>query len=264
MFLVLPALIVVPMALTPRDMLEFPPRGVSVRPFVDFFHDRAWTDAALTSFEVAALAVACATILGTAAAWALHGWTTRTRGVVAGMILVPLAIPSVVLAIADFEVFARLRLVGTVFGIGMAHAVITAPYVYLAVNVSLFGLDPTLIRSAESLGATWLTVYRRLYWPITRGGILAGGVFAFAVSFDEVVVSLFLQAPGATTLPVQMFTAIQYDLAPKIAAVAALLVGASSAIFLLQGGLMGGRRAVAARLNLPVASRAQAEATTEV
>src|SRR5262249_14930734 len=74
-------------------------------------------------------------------------------------------------------------------------------------------------------GARGLSVWRHVYWPAVRPGVLAGAIFAFAVSFDEVVIALFLQGPAATTLPVRMFTSIQYDLTPKIAAIAALLLG---------------------------------------
>ena len=80
------------------------------------------------------------------------------------------------------------------------------------------------MRSARSLGAGRLAVFRFVYWPAIRPGLLAGGVLGFAVSFDDVVLSLFLQGPTTITLPVRMFTAIEYDLTPKIAASASVFI----------------------------------------
>jgi putative spermidine/putrescine transport system permease protein len=80
------------------------------------------------------------------------------------------------------------------------------------------------VRSARSLGAGKLSVFRHVYWPAIRPGVLSGCILGFAVSFDEVVVALFLQGPSTVTLPVRMFTAIQFELTPKVAASASLFI----------------------------------------
>jgi putative spermidine/putrescine transport system permease protein len=97
--------------------------------------------------------------------------------------------------------------------------------VFLSVQTSLTAeLNPSLVRSARSLGAGKLSVFRHVYWPAIRPGVLSGCILGFAASFDEVVVALFLQGPTTVTLPVRMFTAIQFELTPKVAASASLFI----------------------------------------
>ena len=223
LFLLVPILIIVPMALTRGDLLTFPPDGISVRPFRDFFGDAQWITSTITSLKVAVLATAIASTTGSAGAMALHRNPTRLKGAITTVILLPLMIPVIVLALGDYLFLARLELLGGWAAIGLAHSVLVTPYVFIAVQASLAGLDPALPRAARSLGGGSVAMFRDVYWPAIRPGLLGGAVFAFVGSFDEVVVSLFLSGPSVTTLPVQMFTSLQYDLSPKIAAVASLL-----------------------------------------
>jgi putative spermidine/putrescine transport system permease protein len=118
------------------------------------------------------------------------------------------------------------------------------PYVFISVQTSLaVGLKTALLRSARSLGAGRLAVLRFVYWPEIRPGLLAGGVLGFAVSFDDVVLSLFLQGPTTVTLPVRMFTAIEYDLTPKIAASASVFIALAVLSLTIQGLSSRGRTA---------------------
>jgi ABC-type spermidine/putrescine transport system permease subunit II len=243
-FLAVPTLIIIPMAFTESQLLRFPPEGFSLAPFRNLAQDTQWTEAAVTSVKVAAIAVVLSCVVATTAAISLHGWQFRGKGLVVAIILVPLIAPLVVLALADYQFLARYQLVGTVQGIGLAHAVIATPFVFLSVQASLAGLDPALERSAKSLGAGTLNLWRHVYWPAVRPGLLAGALFAFIASFDEIVIALFLQGPGATTLPVKMYTDIQFELTPKIAAVAAILVGAATTVLLIQAILLMRRRAL--------------------
>ena len=128
---------------------------------------------------------------------------------------------------------SRLGLLHGWLPIGLAHTVLVTPYVYIAVQASLAGLDPALSRAASSLGAGSFALLTAVYWPAIRSGLLAGALLAFVGSFDEVVIAFFLSGPNSTTLPVQMFTAIQFDLTPKIAAVSSLLFAMS--VLLLAG-----------------------------
>lgn len=104
-------------------------------------------------------------------------------------------------------------------------------------------LNTALIRSARSLGADRGNLYRHVYWPAIRPGVISGAMLGFAVAFDEVVVALFLQGPDAVTLPVRMSTAIQFQLTPKISAAASLFILLASLALLLQG-LLAARRPV--------------------
>lgn len=254
LFLVVPTAVVIPMALTPRRYIEFPPSGLSVHAFADVFHDPAWMSAAATSLQVALIAMLVSCFAGATAAIGLHGRKFRGKGMLVGFILMPIVIPLVVLGLAYYQDFARYHLVGTVLGIGIAHSVLATPYTYLTVEASLAGLDPALIRAARSLGAGSLSLLRHVYFPAMRTGLLAGAVLAFAVSFDEAVIALFLQGPQATTLSVKMFTDIQYELTPKIAAVSSMLVGVAMLVLLVY---------VAALRHQRLAARRKTESLTE-
>jgi ABC-type spermidine/putrescine transport system permease subunit II len=243
LYLMLPALIVVPMALTKGQFLQFPPIWVSLHSFRDFFDDHSWVDSALISAKVAVLAVVIALAAGVSAGLALHGSSFVGKRAVTAIILTPIVVPLVVLALADYLLFDALRLGGSWVAIGLAHALLGTPYVFIAIQTSLVGLRPALVRSAQSLGAGPLAVLRHVYWPALRPGVLSGMIFAFAASFDEVVIALFLQSPSATTLPIRMFNSIQYDLTPKLAAASSLLLCFAVVVLTAQAVLMSRRSA---------------------
>jgi putative spermidine/putrescine transport system permease protein len=240
-FLLLPSLVIVPMALTKGQMIQFPPVWISVHSFTDYINDPQWLRSTVLSFQVAALAVAIGCVTGSAAAVALHGKRFPGKGLVTGAIVVPL----VVFALGGYLVFARLHMAGGWVAIGLLHGMLVTPYVFISVQTSLLAaLNPLLVRSARSLGAGRLAVLRHVVWPAIRPGVLAGGLLGFAVSFDEVVVALFLQGPQAVTLPVRMYTEIQFELTPKVAASASLFLALSVLVLLAQAAVM--RRRVAA------------------
>jgi putative spermidine/putrescine transport system permease protein len=244
-FLLLPSLVIVPMALTKGQMIEFPPIWISVHSFTDYLGDPQWFESTLLSFQVAALAVVIGCVTGSAAAVALHGKRFSGKGLVSGAIMAPIVVPLVVFALGGYLVFARLHMAGGWVAIGLLHGMLVTPYVFISVQTSLLAaLNPLLVRSARSLGAGRLSVLRHVVWPAIRPGVLAGGLLGFAVSFDEVVVALFLQGPRAVTLPVRMFAAIQFELTPKVAASASLFLALSVLVLLAQGVVM--RRRVAA------------------
>ncbi|MBV8663355.1 MAG: ABC transporter permease, partial [Hyphomicrobiales bacterium] len=241
LFLLAPLLIVVPMALTKGDLLGFPPQWISIRHFAELMQDEEWLQAFSNSMKVAALATAIALVVGTSSALALHRSRIPFKGLITTIILAPIMVPVVVLALGDYLFLANVRLVGSWVSIGLAHSVIVTPFVFVAVQASLTGLDPSLMRAARSLGGGNVALFRDVYWPAIRTGILGGAIFAFVGSFDEVVVALFLAGPASTTLPVQMFTSIQYDLTPKIAAVSSLLFAFSVVALSAQAFVSGGR-----------------------
>ena len=242
LFLVLPSLIIVPMALTRGQMIQFPPEWISVHAFADYLGDPGWMASTLLSLRIALLAVVVGAVCGSSAAVALHGRRFTGRSVLVGIIMAPIVIPVVVLALGDYLLFAPLRLIGSPVAIGLAHGLLATPYVFISVQTSLTaGLDPVLVRSARSLGARPFSVLRHVYWPAVRPGVAAGSLLGFSVSFDEVVTASFLQGPGVITLPVHMFTSIQYELTPTIAAAASVFLGLALAALLLQALLTRGR-----------------------
>jgi ABC-type spermidine/putrescine transport system permease subunit II len=243
-FLLLPSLVIVPMALTKGQMIQFPPIWISVHSFTDYLGDPQWSHSTVLSLQVAALAVVIGCVSGTASAVALHGARFPGKGLLTGVILAPIIVPVVVFALGGYLVFARLHVLGGWVAIALLHGILVTPYVFISVQTSLVAaLNPLLVRSARSLGAGRLSVLRHVVWPAIRPGVLGGGLLGFAISFDEVVVALFLQGPQAVTLPVRMFTEIQFELTPKVAASASLFLALSVVVMLAQGVVMRRRMA---------------------
>ncbi|WP_409181240.1 ABC transporter permease [Amycolatopsis sp. VS8301801F10] len=219
--LVAPTLVVIPMSFGAGSTFEFPPKDWSWHWYAEFFTSKQWLAALANSVQVGLLAAALATVLGVAAALALD----RMRGgVVRQLLMAPMILPGVVVAVAIYGVFLRWQLNGTMLGFVLAHAVLGLPFVLTSVRTSLAGYDPTMEKAAASLGAPRLTTLRKVVLPIIAPGVLSGFVFAFATSFDEVVVALFLQTPAIKTLPVKMYESIVLEIDPTIAAASSLIV----------------------------------------
>jgi putative spermidine/putrescine transport system permease protein len=234
-FLLLPSLVIVPMALTAGRLIQFPPDGLSVHSFYDYLSDPDWVASTLLSFKVALFAVLIGGLAGSASAIALHGRRFPGRSLVTALILAPIVVPVVLLALGDYLLLAPLRLIGSWVALALAHGMLVTPYVFISVQTSLaVELNPALSRSARSLGAGAASVFRHVTWPAIRLGVLAGGMLGFAVSFDEVVIALFLQGPATVTLPVRMYTSIQYELSPKIAASASVFLGLALLVLVVQ------------------------------
>ncbi len=150
----------------------------------------------------------------------------QTRGVASCRIApsFPVKSPVVIVGVAVYLVFSPLGLSGSYTGLILAHAVLGVPFVVITVTATLQGFDYNLIRAAASLGADPVTAFFKVTLPLVAPGVISGALFAFATSFDEVVVTLFLASPEQSTLPRQMFSGIRDNISPTIAAVATVLV----------------------------------------
>ncbi|MET9336476.1 MULTISPECIES: ABC transporter permease [unclassified Nonomuraea] len=232
-WLVVPALIVVPLSFTDKPSLKFPPDGYSTRWYENFFGDAAWMSALGTSVQVALLVTVVATTLGTAAALGLTRAKIKGLALAQGSMLAPMIVPGVVLAIGTYAVFLKLQLVGTLAGFVMAHTVLALPFVIIPVTASLRGFDRRLEDAAASLGASRWTAFRSVTLPLVAPGVASGALFAFVTSFDEVVVSLFIQSPYLQTLPVKMYASVTRETDPTIAAAATMIIALTTTLVLV-------------------------------
>ncbi|NIO04888.1 MAG: ABC transporter permease subunit [Proteobacteria bacterium] len=173
-----------------------------------------------------------ATILGTLASFAIVRGDFKGRRLAYGIILSPLIIPVIITSVAVYYLFARLHLVGTLWGLVLAHTVLAIPFVVVNVTATLQGFDMTVERAALSLGANRLVTFRKVTFPLIWPGIVSGALFAFITSFDEVVVAIFLTG-SKPTLPKQMWDGIRISINPTISAVASLLIVFSILLLLL-------------------------------
>lgn len=224
LFLALPILVVVVVSLSSATYLTFPPPAFGLRWYTAYFTSDDWLRSTWLSLWVAACVVALATLLGTLAAVGIGRLPRALRVPAAALIVSPLIVPVIVAAIGIYYVFARYGLVGTPVGLILAHTCLAAPFVFISVSASLAGIDRRLEQAALSLGATPGGTFLQITLPLIRPGVIAGALFAFVASFDELVVALFLSGSDAVTLPRRMWDDVQYQIEPTIAAVSTLTI----------------------------------------
>nr|WP_276209535.1 ABC transporter permease [Pseudomonas lutea] len=232
-FLVVPILVIVPLSFNEGSFLSYPLSGFSLRWYEEFLGSQEWMRALRNSLIIAPAATLLATALGTLAAVGLARGEFRGKGLVTAVLISPMIAPLVIVAVALYFFFAQMNLLNSYLGLVLAHAVLGVPFVVITVSATLQGYDRNLSRAAASLGAPPFFAFRKVMLPLIAPGVISGGLFAFATSFDEVVVTLFLASPAQRTLPMQMFGGIRENLNPTIAAAATLMIGASALLLLL-------------------------------
>lgn len=240
-FLIAPILMLFPLSVEPGIVLRFPPTGFSMRWYAAYFAEGAWIRSTALSLGVAAVAAAVATLLGTAAALGLR--QVPGSKAVNAILISPMLLPTIVVSIAIYGVYAKLGLVGSPIGISLAHAILGIPFVVLNVGAALRAVPSALDDAALGLGATRFNAIIFVTFPLIWRGIAAGAVFAFVLSFDEVVIAKFLSSSTNATLPKRMLDGIFFDLTPLLAAVSVVLVLFN--IILVVIGLRFSTRAVA-------------------
>jgi putative spermidine/putrescine transport system permease protein len=238
-FLCSPLLIIIVLAFSDAPFLTFPPPGFSLRWFENFLARPDWTSAAWTSITVGLSTMIVATLAGGMAAVAIVRGSFPGRGLLLGFMVSPVVIPTMVLAIALYYVFAPLGLVGTRSGLVLAHSVLAIPFVVLVVSGALRSTDITLERAARTLGAPPLSAFVRVTLPAIRPAVLTAAFFAFLASFDELVIALFIAGTGSRTLPKRMWEGIREEIDPTIAAVAAMLIGLTLMLILISEFVRG-------------------------
>jgi putative spermidine/putrescine transport system permease protein len=224
LFLVAPIAVVVPLSFSSGSFLHYPLPGFSLRWYADFFSSQFWLPPLWNSIFVGSVSTVLAMVLGTMAAIGL--WRTKFFGhrVALAIIAAPMIVPEIIMAVGMYFAFAPLKLTNSFSGIILAHTALAAPFVVITVLATLSGFDRSLVRAAANLGANPVVVFFRVMLPLILPGVVSGGVFAFAVSFDEVIAVLILGGPGQRTLPRQMFSGINENISLTITAAATLLI----------------------------------------
>jgi putative spermidine/putrescine transport system permease protein len=226
-FLLAPILAIVPLSFNSREFLTYPLSGFSLRWYEQFFTSAEWMRAFKNSFLIGSFATLLATGLGTLAAIGLTQADFRLKGLVMAVLLSPMIVPVIIVAVGFYFFFAPLGLTGSYLGLILAHAALGAPFVVVTVTATLQGFDRSLTRAAASLGAGPATAFFRVVLPLIGPGVASGALFAFAASFDEVVVVLLVAAPEQRTLPREMFSGIRENFSPVITAVATVMIAVS-------------------------------------
>lgn len=231
-FLYLPILIMAVMSFNASPFYQLP-IDWSLDWFTALAGNTPLIAATWNSLYVAAITTVIATTLGTAAALALHRYQFRGKKLLQALLFPPIAIPWLITGTAMLIFFFAVGIGRGLHAILLGHVALALPYVIVVVSARLRTFQPELEEAALSLGASQWQATRRVTLPWIAPGIVAGGLFAFAVSFDQFVVSYFLSTPGQTTLPVQIYAAIRKGFTPEINAVSTIIIVLSMTLMLL-------------------------------
>ena len=231
LFLVAPLVAIVPLSLNRSTYLTYPMPGLSLRWYEAFFASAMWQLSIRNTFVVGTASALLATTLGTLAALGMARPNFPLRGLVMALMISPMVVPFVITALGMFFFFSQAGLTNSLTGLILAHTALGVPFVVITVSATLQGFDRNLPRAAAALGARPFYAFRRVTLPVIAPGVAVGALFAFATSFDEVVVTVFLVGPAQRTLPRQMFSGIRENLDPTIVAVATFMMLIS--VFLL-------------------------------
>jgi putative spermidine/putrescine transport system permease protein len=233
LLLVLPTLVVVIVSFTSGFSLRFPPPGYSLRWYGELLNAWQLHFAATNSFKVATWTTALSVMLGVAAALAVarsERWSAR---VLDSFFMSPLVLPALSLGLAALMFFSLVGLPVSPLTLVIGHTIVCVPYVVRTTVAALAQLNPTLLESSASLGATRLMTFRRVTLPLIRPGILAGAFIAFMASFDNVPISLFLRDANTDMLPIRMWQDLEGRLDVTIAALSGVMIAATLALMLV-------------------------------
>jgi putative spermidine/putrescine transport system permease protein len=239
LFLIAPIIVVFPLSFSSGELLTLPVPGYSWRWYDDFFNSSKWLVATRNSFIVGVATAVLATLLGTIGALGIFLGRFRGKTLLIALLSLPMVVPVVVTAVAVYFAFSVVGLNNTLAGLVIAHTVLSVPYVLLTVLATLQTFDRNLLKAAATLGAPPHVAFRRIVLPLIAPGVATGALFAFATSFDELVVAIFVAGPAQFTLPRQMYAGLREFLSPTIAAAAVLLIVLSLALLALNEWIRG-------------------------
>jgi len=237
--LLLPTVVVIMVSFTSGYSLRFPPPGYSLRWY--FGLPDAWQlqFAALNSFKVAVWTTGLSVLLGVAAALGIARSRRLSATLLDSLFMSPLILPGLAFGLAALIFFSLAGWPVSLVTLVIGHTIVCVPFVVRTTVAALSQLDPALIESSASLGASKLYTFRRVTLPLIGSGVLAGAFFAFMASFDNIPVSLFLRNAGADMLPIRMWQDLESLLDVRIAAVSGVMVAATLILLVVMERIAG-------------------------
>ncbi|WP_105428046.1 MULTISPECIES: ABC transporter permease [Neorhizobium] len=223
LFIAAPLVIVVPMSFSNASSLQFPPPGYWFGYYRAYFTSMDWLIPTWNSILIATATTILTMALVVPATFALVRHKFRGKGFADLMMLMPMAVPHIVMAVGYYSYFGDLGLVHSHLGVILAHTCLSVPIAFLVLSANLKGFDRNLERAAQSLGASPAKTFLHVTLPILRPGLVISSLFAFIQSFDETVVAIFISGRDAETLPRKMFDSIRQEADPVIAVISTLL-----------------------------------------
>jgi putrescine transport system permease protein len=216
--------------------------GWSTRWYAALVDDQAMLDSAWISLRIAALSASAATVLGTLAAIALvRGGRFRTRTLFSGLVYAPLVMPEVITGLSLLLLFVALDLDRGFWTISIAHTTLTLCFVAVVVQARLLDFDTALEEAAMDLGCPPLKTFLTVTLPLIAPAIVSGWMLAFTLSLDDLVIASFTTGPGATTLPIRIYSEVRLGVKPEINAVCTIMI-AVVAVAVVAASLAAKRR----------------------
>ncbi|WP_162198873.1 ABC transporter permease [Sinorhizobium meliloti] len=236
-YLIGPTSVVIWLSFSKDEVLRFPPNLFSWRWYEEFLLDEHWNEAAYRSLLVGLLATVFATVIGSVAAFGTARTKLPGKPIIEVIAIAPLVVPPIILATGGYSLYSTMNMIGSNIGLAIMHTVLGVPYVYLIVSSALTRIDPSIELAALSLGANrWRTI-RDVTIPANLPAIMTGALFAFLISFDEVVVTVFLSGSLTPTLPVRVFSSLSLAVSPVVAAVSTVQILIALVLMWLLGQL---------------------------
>jgi putrescine transport system permease protein len=225
--------------------------GWSTRWYVSLIGNQAMLDAAWISLRIAFLTACAATVLGTLAALALvRAGRFRGRLLFSALVYAPLVMPEVITGLALLLLFVAIEIERGFWTVTIAHTTLTMGFVAVIVQARLIGFDRSLEEAAMDLGCPPVRTFMTVTLPLIAPAIAAGWVLAFMLSLDDLVIANFVTGPGATTLPIRIYSEVRLGVRPEINAVCTIII-AVVAIGIVAASLLtkfsGAKQAPAAR-----------------
>ena len=246
-FLLLPILAIVPLSFSSGSLLVYPLPGLSLRWYQEVFTSAVWMRGVTNSLAIGVLATALSVLLGTLASLGLQRQRSAWAAMLKLAMLSPMIVPVILIAVASYFFLAPMNLTGSYSGMVITHTVIAVPFVVIPVLTALELLDPNLARAAAACGATPAATFWRVTLPGIRPAMASGALFAFAASFDDVVIALFIAGARQRTLPQEMFSGLRDSITPAMLAVATVMILVSTWLYLGVASVQ--RRASASRVD---------------
>lgn len=198
--------------------------GFSLKWYGELFRDREIKEALINSLILAVLSCLCAAVIGTTGALGMHRRKTKLNDAVASVSMIPIMIPEIILGMVFLSVFSFMGLPFGMLTLVIAHTTFCVPYIYSMVKSRLVGMDKSLEEAALDMGASPVRVFFDITLPLIMPAILSGGLLAFAMSFDDVVISIFVTGPTVNTLPIKIYTKMKTGITPEINALATMML----------------------------------------
>jgi putative spermidine/putrescine transport system permease protein len=240
--IVAPVIIVLMTSFTEGQALKFPPKGFSLMWYEQLFDvskSRQIHKTAGNSLTIAAWSTAIGVVLGTLASLGLGRNRRRAARVADSFFMSPLVLPGISFGLAALVYFSLLGFRPSIELMVAGHLIVTLPFILRTTTASLSQLDPALLDSSQSLGASWFYTLRRVTLPLIAPGIAAGAFLAFMASIDNVPVSLFLSNARTDTLPIRMWGMMESTLDVRVAAVSGVLITAAFLLMLIMEWTVG-------------------------